>query len=65
MYLAVNKDGNEVRFDGKYKPHRDCGKWVQYVGPYKWLDEGSTLPYGSIIALTGKKITFEDEPIKI
>lgn len=60
-YLAVNKDGKEVMFknepyfDGRYEEWRD-GKTHQY---------GIVLPKYSIIALTGQKITFDDEPIKI
>ena len=60
-YLAVNENGNEVMFknepyfDGRYGEWRD-GKTYQY---------GIVLPKFSIIAITGKKITCEDEPIKI
>lgn len=60
-YLAVNEDGSEVMFknkpyfDDRYGEWRD-GKTNQY---------GIFLPKCSIIAMTGQKITFEDEPIKI
>lgn len=60
-YLAVNKNGNEVLF--KHKPYFDYEL-------EEWRDEkthqfGVFLPKCSILAMTGQKITFEDEPIKI
>lgn len=73
-YLAVNKDGKEVRFDGEKKPIRHSNVWIQekYNIPSdangfggRLYMFGKTLPFGSIIAMTGQKITFEDEPIKI
>lgn len=73
-YLAVNKDGKEVRFDGEKKPIRHSNVWMQEkckitsdtngFGGCLYLF-GKTLPFGTIIALTGQKITFDDEPIKI
>lgn len=73
-YLAVNKDGKEVRFEGEKKPIRHSNIWIQEhckipsdangFGGILYLF-GKTLPFGSIIALTGRKLTFDDEPIKI
>ena len=68
-YLAVNKDGIEKIF--KNRPFRDEDVWIAETGhtSENWYsfepDTGITLPYYSIIAMTGQKITFEDEPIKI
>lgn len=69
-YLAVNKDGKEVRFDGRQKPLRIGVVWVQYddtrmVEGHHHCSIGKTQPFGTILSLTGKKITFDDEPIKI
>ena len=72
-YLAVNEDGKEVRFDGKYRPFLWEGRWYQPSDNSECVDGrnitlcnvGKTLPFGTIIALTGQKITFEDKPIKI
>lgn len=73
-YLAVNKDGKEVRFDGKERPIRHSNVWMQEhckissdangLRGILYLF-GKTLPFGTIIALTGQKITFDNEPIKI
>ena len=68
-YLAVNKDGIEKIF--KHRPFREEKEWVDDYGhtDENWYsfepDTGTTIPYGSIIAMTGQKITFDDEPIKI
>ena len=72
-YLAVNKDGKEVRFEGKYRPFRWEGRWYQPSDNSECVEGiiinfcnvGKTQPFGTIIALTGQKITFDDEPIKI
>ena len=69
-YLAVNKDGKEVRFTGRQKPLRVGTVWVQYddtrmVEGHHHCSIGKTLPQDTILALTGQKITFDDEPIKI
>ena len=60
-YLAVDKDGDEVMF--KNKPYFDdrYGEWRDG----KTNQHGIVLPKCSIIAITGQKITFEDEPIKV
>lgn len=72
-YLAVNKDGKEVRFDGKHRPFRWEGRWYQPSDNSEYVEgrsitlcnAGKTQPFGTIISLTGRKLTFEDEPIKI
>ena len=68
-YLAVNKDGKEVRFDGAICPSRDKnrGIWTQLVikRDCTYVTGGLTVPNGTIIALTGQKLTWNDEPIKI
>ena len=72
-YLAVNKDGKEVRFDGKFAPFRWEGLWYQPSDNSECVEGrnitlcsvGKTQPSGTILALTGQKITFDDEPIKI
>ena len=77
-YLAVNMDGTEVRFDGKIAPFKfSNGKWYQLSDKpsdkTENIDgrgiclayEGKTQPFGTIIAMTGQKLTWNDEPIKI
>ena len=68
-YLAVNKDGKEVRFDGGILPSRDKnrGIWMQLVirRDCTYVTDGLTVPNGTIIALTGQKISWKDEPIKL
>lgn len=72
-YLAVNKDGTEVRFNGRKKPFKWKGKWWQPAEKGTYIEgrevhlsySGKTIPANSIIALTGKKISWEDQPIKI
>lgn len=68
-YLAVNKDGIELIF--KHYPVRENNDWIDDYGhtDENWYsfepDKGITLPFNSIIALTGQTLTFDDEPIKI
>lgn len=67
MWLAVNKNGNEVCFD--IKPSRFD---VEYYNIHRWESdeanigegsfEGVHLPKGFIKKLIGKKLTWEDEP---
>lgn len=68
-YLAVNKDGKEVRFDGARRPLRVKNKciWAQLIirRDCTYVTCGFTVPNGTITALTGQKLTFDDEPIKI
>jgi hypothetical protein len=60
-YLAVNKDGDEVMF--KHKPYFDYDLEAWRDG--KTHQFGVFLPKCSIIAMTGQKLTWNDEPIKI
>lgn len=68
-YLAVNKNGTEKIF--KHYPWREKDEWIDNFGHTddNWYsfepDKGITLPFNSIIALTGQTLTFDDEPIKI
>lgn len=65
-YLTVNKDGKEVRFNGR-KPVRFCDKWVHIENchdGFLYID-GTVIPFGTIIAMTGQKLTWNDEPIEI
>ena len=72
-YLAVNKDGKEVRFDGEKKPIRHSNVWIQEhceipsdangFGGILYLF-GKTQHFGSITAITGQKLTWNDKPIK-
>lgn len=73
-YLAVNKDGKEVRFEGEKPPIRWNDEWIQYESSrimgsegvvVEFYEFGKTQPFDTITALTGQKITFDDEPIKI
>ena len=68
-YLTVNKNGIEKMF--KNRPFRDGDVWIDGTGHTceNWYsfepDTGITLPFHSIIAMTGQKLTWNDEPIKI
>lgn len=64
-YFAVNKNGVEKIFHGRCKPHRVNEHWEQFVGPCIWIDEGLTLPRNYILAYTGKKASWSDEPIRV
>lgn len=60
-YLAVDEDGEEVLFDF-YEPFREVDYWESEDGyDYPRIE----LPKGWIEKITGKKITWDDEPIKI
>ncbi len=72
-YLAVNKDGIEKIF--KRYPFKRDNEWMDWLDDMGHTtieelnsfkpDSGITLPFNSIIALTGQTLTFDDEPIKI
>lgn len=62
-YLVVDKDGIEKIF--RNRPFRDKDVWIDENWYSFEPDTGITLPFYSIIAITGQKITWEDEPIKI
>ncbi|MEG1008262.1 MAG: fructan hydrolase [Clostridia bacterium] len=63
MWLAVNKDGQEVIMDNK--PERFNNKWksLVFIGP-GYYDTSMILPKGTIKKLTGKELTWDDEPLK-
>lgn len=70
-HVSVDKDGTETIF--REKPIRGDDKWSNVIIEYG--DEGNiisvecidciVLPKGSIKKLTGKTITWEDEPIPL
>lgn len=60
-YLAVNENGDEMMFKNKPYFDEELGEWRDG----KTNQFGVFLPKCSIIAITGQKITWEDEPIKI
>lgn len=68
-YLAVDKVGIEKIF--KHYPVRENNIWIDDYGhtDENWYsfepDKGIILPFNTIFTLTGQKITFDDEPIKI
>lgn len=66
-YLAVNKNGQEVVFYGNTTPSMLDGVWCQVFDDREGrrFHFGKTLSSGTIFDLTGQKITFDDEPIKI
>lgn len=74
-WIAVNKDGSETIF--AFRPFRtDPNKSLNGLWePEYWTDEGVgrygnedtriVLPKGSIKKLTGKDLTWNDEPIEL
>lgn len=59
IYLAVDEDGTEACFNGD--PHRVTSDLISGY----WNDfDRVELPPGTIEKLTGRKITWEDEPIE-
>lgn len=60
-YLAVNEDGSEIIVnDNRYlERDEDLGEWTTYG-----YSDIVQLPHGSIEKLTGKEMTWEDEPIE-
>jgi len=59
-WLAVDKDGNEYVFESK--PEKGYHNWHVWEEIDRDIVE---LPKGSIEKLIGKKLTWEDEPLKI
>ena len=59
MWLAVDKDKEEVIFDTK--PFREPSWWASVD------DDGARIyaPFGSIEKLIGRKLTWSDEPVEI
>lgn len=68
-WLAVNRDGTELITSGK--PVRgwgcqwDFSKEISIEGELIYMDAEIELPKGSIYKLTGKELTWDDEPIKL
>jgi len=59
IYLAVDEDRTEACFNGE--PHRITSDPI----PGYWNDfDRVELPPGTIEKLTGRKITWEDDPIE-
>ena len=58
-YVAVDKDGSEWIYEEE--PIRN----KHYIGDWGCYSESFKLPNGSIEKLINKKLTFEDEPVKI
>lgn len=64
-----------MKIEKKYFPYEKGDYTIEFDGAHKITPEiyncnvqarvGKTQPFGTIIALTGRKITFDDEPIKI
>ncbi len=61
-YMAVNNNGTEYVLN--FKPHRSNNMWC-YNDKGSCMEECVLLPKGSIEKLTGKKLTWEDEPLII
>lgn len=56
-YLAVNKDGKEVRFDGKYRPFRWEGKWYQPSDNSECVDGRNIRPKHQLHCRQGSNAT--------
>ena len=61
IFLAVDKDGNEWKFDIKPIRHKD-NVWDVYEGDYRNAEH---LQYGLIEKLIGRKLTWQDEPVEL
>lgn len=65
-WLAVHKNGNESI--SPYIPTRWMDEWVDMedMGEDEWaIDKSIALPRGSIFKLTGRELTWDDEPIEL
>lgn len=70
-WLAVNKDGRELI--SEYEPERKNMRhpfikgWMTSDDPTNWYHEDSFiwLRSGTIQKLTGKNLTWDDEPVEI
>lgn len=62
-YVAVDENGNEFLHDDKPIRARvkNNGYWIDNYLESVYID----LPKGSIEKLIGKKLTWEDEPVKL
>lgn len=66
VWLVVDKSGEEYIFVGN-KPERLEN---HLINSYEWfpkdkLDKWAELPQGTIEELIGRKLTWEDEPVKL
>ena len=59
-WVAVDADGSEWVFDSKPRRWHD-GRWL----PQYSVNNVIQLPKGSIKALIGRELTFEDEPVEL
>lgn len=57
-WLAVDKDGSEVKFN--YKPTRVVDSWWSICG-----DNQRYMPQGSIQKLIGRSMSWKDEPVEL
>lgn len=58
-YLAVDKDGQELKSTSQITRHLALEIWIEKV-----KHSAEYLEQGTIEKLTGKKLTWEDEPIE-
>ena len=59
-YLTCDKDGTEVIFSEKPKRFRSV--WINQSNT---IEKYVELPYGSIVKLIDRELTWEDEPVEI
>lgn len=68
-WLAVNKDGTEVVTPGKpvrgWGSHWDFSEVVEIESEQGYMSVEIELPKGSVYKLTGKKLTWDDEPVEL
>lgn len=64
-WLAVNQCGREVWFGGARKPYRSGAIWCQRDAVNAIECYGIIIPYHSIIALTGRQLSWRNQPIKV
>ena len=60
VWLEVDKNGSEFWYS--LVPEREDGYWASPIGEYSAFER---LFPGAIKILTGKELTWNDEPIKI
>lgn len=63
-WVAVHKNGEESIFD--CEPKRTINYWAdeQFLGE-GYYDSDIPLPKGTIKKLTGRELTWEDEPVEL
>ena len=59
LWICVDKDGKEYIYSSE--PIRDGDSFITYVSG----DSFRELPKGSIEKLIGRKLTWDDEPVRI